>query len=140
MTERARAVDAAKAYSAASGQWLLILDNAGSLDAARKESKPFRTTGHGRDHNPEIGVQYVERSSHNTKLRRVRAVSLAEMLPYIHDLPRADKFRLVQELIADLAQDEGLPDAEYAIWSPYDAHKAAATLLRLIDDDKAQAA
>ena len=67
-------------------------------------------------------------------------MSLAELLPSIHALPRNDKFRLVQELIAELAQDEGLPAGEYPIWSPSDAYEAAATLIQLLDQDKAEAA
>ena len=67
-------------------------------------------------------------------------MSLAELLPSIHALPRSDKFRLVQELIAELAQEEGLASGEYPIWSPYDAHDAAATLLQLLEQDKAEVA
>jgi len=66
-------------------------------------------------------------------------MSLAELLPSIHALPRSDKFRLVQELIAELAQEEGLAGGEYPVWSPYDAHEAAAVLLRLLEQDKADA-
>jgi len=67
-------------------------------------------------------------------------MSLADLLPAIHALPRRDKFRLVQELIAELALEEGLTEGEYPIWSPYDAHEAAATLLHLLEQDKAGAA
>lgn len=57
-------------------------------------------------------------------------VKLAELLPVLHELPRADKFRAVQFLTAELAQAEGglLPGAEYPVWSPHEAHDAAATL------------
>jgi hypothetical protein len=61
-------------------------------------------------------------------------MSLAELMPSIHALPRDEKFRLAQELLADLAHEEGLLAGEYAIWSPYDAHDAAGTLLRLLGD------
>ena len=67
-------------------------------------------------------------------------MSLVELLPSIQALPRSDKFRLVQQLIAELAQEEGLTAGEYPIWSPYDAHEAAATLLQLLEQDKAEAA
>lgn len=67
-------------------------------------------------------------------------MSLAELLPSIQALPRSDKFRLVQELITELAQEEGLAEGEYPIWSPYDAHEAAVTLLQLLEQDKAEAA
>ena len=67
-------------------------------------------------------------------------MSLAELRPSIQILPRSDKFRLVQELVAELAQEEGLTEGEYPVWSPYDAHGAAATLMQLVEQDKAEAA
>jgi hypothetical protein len=66
-------------------------------------------------------------------------MSLAELLPAVDALSRCDKFRLVQELITELAQEEGIPEGEYPIWSPYEAHKAAATLLQLLKEEKAEA-
>ena len=67
-------------------------------------------------------------------------MSLTELLPEAHALPRQDKFRLVQELLADLAEEEGLAAGEYAIWSPYEAHEAAATLMQLLEEDKQERA
>lgn len=61
-------------------------------------------------------------------------------LPSVHALPRRDKFRLVQELITELAQEEGITEGEYPIWSPYEAHEAAATLLQLLKENEAKAA
>ena len=55
-------------------------------------------------------------------------MSLADLRPSLRALPRRDKFLLVQELIAELAQEEGVTEIEYLVWSPYDAHDAAATL------------
>ena len=66
-------------------------------------------------------------------------MSLTELLPSVHALPRSEKFRLLQELVAELAQEEsGAAEAEveYPVWSPYDAHEAAATLLQLLEQDK----
>jgi hypothetical protein len=65
-------------------------------------------------------------------------MSLAELLPVVHALPRQDKFRLMQELITELAQEEGLPEGEYPVWSPYDSYEAAATLLHLLKEEKAE--
>ena len=64
-------------------------------------------------------------------------MSLAELLPALHNLPRADKFRAVQFLTAEQAQAEGslTADAEYPIWSPYDAHDAASTLQQFLRDE-----
>ena len=61
-------------------------------------------------------------------------MKLAELLPALHELPRADKFRAVQFLTAELAQGEGrlLPGAEYPIWSPYEAHDAATNLTQYL--------
>lgn len=64
-------------------------------------------------------------------------MSLTELLPSVHALPRPDKFRLMQELIVELAHEEGLAPGEYPVWSPYDAHEAAATLMQLLERDKA---
>ena len=61
-------------------------------------------------------------------------MKLAELIPALHELPRADKFRAVQFLTAELAQGEGglLPGAEYPVWSPYEAHDAATTLTQFL--------
>jgi len=61
-------------------------------------------------------------------------MKLAELIPAFHELPRADKFRAVQFLTAELAQDEGglLPGAEYPIWSPFEAHDAAPGLTQYL--------
>ena len=61
-------------------------------------------------------------------------MTLAELLPALHDLPRTDKFRAVQFLTAELAQDEDqlTSGAEYPVWTPLDAHDAAAALTELL--------
>jgi hypothetical protein len=64
-------------------------------------------------------------------------MSLTELRPAVRALPTGDKFLLVQELIAELAHEEGVPVIEYPVWSPYDAHGAAATLLKLLEQEKA---
>ena len=65
-------------------------------------------------------------------------MSLSELLPMVQTLPRADKMRLIQFLVVDLAREEGVPLVEvgtpYPIWSPYDAFGAAATLLKMLDE------
>lgn len=40
------------------------------------------------------------------------SVSISELLPSISALSHADKFRLVQLVLAQLAQEEGLDDVE----------------------------
>ena len=67
-------------------------------------------------------------------------MSIAELLPSVKALRRSDKFFLVQELISDLAREEGLAEGEYEIWSPYDAHEAADKLMKLLEEGRSEAA
>ena len=68
-------------------------------------------------------------------------MSLSELLPTVQELPRVDKLRLMQWLAARLAKEEGVPllssEVEYSVWSPYDAHEAAATLAAFLEEEKA---
>jgi hypothetical protein len=64
-------------------------------------------------------------------------MSLTEIRPAVQALPRRDKFLLIQELIAELAYEENVVPIEYPVWSPYDSHAAAATLLELLAREKA---
>ncbi|MBK6534079.1 MAG: hypothetical protein IPF99_32260 [Deltaproteobacteria bacterium] len=63
-------------------------------------------------------------------------MSLVELLPNIHSLPRADKLRLIQFLAQELAEAESSPlletGREYAVWSPDRAFTAAETLLETL--------
>ena len=57
----------------------------------------------------------------------------------LSQLDRADKLRVMQFLINELAKDEGVllkPNAEYPIWSPYNSYNAAGTLLKLLNKDR----
>lgn len=69
------------------------------------------------------------------------AVSLGELFPAIQHLPRADKLRLMQLLVMNLAQEEGVPlltpEAEYPIWTPLNAFDAAETLWQMLETHKA---
>jgi len=71
-------------------------------------------------------------------------MSLTELLPAIHALPRADKLRLMQVLVAEITNEEATAvpptDMAHAIWTPYDAYDAAATLLDVLDKDQAAVA
>ncbi len=46
-------------------------------------------------------------------------------------------FLLVQDLIAELAHEEGVPAIEYPVSSLYDAYFVAAALLKRLEEDKA---
>jgi hypothetical protein len=66
-------------------------------------------------------------------------MTLTELFPAIHALPRVEKLRLMQLLAADIAREEEravpLAGADCAVWSPYDAHDAAATLLQVLNQE-----
>ena len=69
-------------------------------------------------------------------------MSLSELLPMLQTLPRADKMRLIQLLVVNLAREEGVPLVEvgmhYPIWSPYDAFDAADSLLKMLDEPQGE--
>jgi len=63
---------------------------------------------------------------------------LAEVLPELQSLSRADKIRVIQFLAQQLERDEdGLiePGRSYPIWSPDRAFSAAAILLDELETD-----
>ena len=65
--------------------------------------------------------------------------TLAEMLPGLKALPRADKIRAMQFLVSELAREEGVtlrePDLAHPIWTQYDAFDVAATLIEFLKDE-----
>ena len=67
-------------------------------------------------------------------------LTLTELLPHLHSLPRAEKLRAIQLLAADLAREEPAnllePGQAYPVWSPWDAHGAAAALLHVLQTEK----
>ena len=70
-------------------------------------------------------------------------MSLLELFPDVRLLPRADKLRLMQFLVVELAQEEGVSllasGAEYPIWTPLNAFSAAETLMDMLKTHKAAA-
>jgi hypothetical protein len=67
------------------------------------------------------------------------SMNLSEMLPQLHALPRPEKWRLVQLMVADLAREEEVSPIEaggaYAVWSPYDAFDAANAMLKVLEEE-----
>ena len=63
-------------------------------------------------------------------------MSVLDLLPVLQQLPKADKLRLVQFLIAELVREEAIDPitlaGKYPIWSPYNAFQAAEILLNLL--------
>jgi len=71
-------------------------------------------------------------------------MSLSELFPNVKLLPRADKLRLMQLLVVELAQEEGVSlltaGDEYPIWTPLNTFGAAETLMKMLEDHKAATA
>ena len=65
---------------------------------------------------------------------------VTELLPKVQALPRADKLRLMQFLVFELAREEGItllqPGQDYPIWTPYNAFDAATTLLNALEEEQ----
>ncbi len=66
-------------------------------------------------------------------------MSLAELLPAIHALPRADKLKLLEHLASDVAREEEasrVAEPEAPIWSPHDEFVAAHALLQVLEESR----
>ncbi len=68
-------------------------------------------------------------------------MSLADFLPSLHSLPRAEKLQAIQYLTEQLMEEEKLlahfqPGASYPVSSPFDAYEAAAALRKLLEEEK----
>jgi len=52
-------------------------------------------------------------------------------------MPRSDKLRVLQRLVADIAREEAAmplePGVAYPVWAPHDAFEAANTLLQALE-------
>lgn len=61
------------------------------------------------------------------------------LYPTLQNLSRADKLRVMQFLITELAREEEIqlqPGATYSILSPYNSHEAAQKLGALLEEDR----
>jgi hypothetical protein len=57
---------------------------------------------------------------------------IAELLPKIHGMTRADKVRILHFITSELSAEEQptlLPGSEYPVWTPLGEERAAADLL-----------
>jgi len=66
-------------------------------------------------------------------------MTVTELYPTLRNLPRADKLKVMQFLVAELAQEEEptlQPGATYPIWSPLDSHEAAHKLSQLLESEQ----
>ncbi len=63
---------------------------------------------------------------------------LEQLIPEAKSLSRDDKLRLVQVLVNDIAEDAALTSkygANFAVWSPVDAHAAGDVMLDALAKD-----
>jgi hypothetical protein len=69
-------------------------------------------------------------------------MSLADLFSSIRALSRTEKLQLIQVLAADLAEAEEtvslVAGRACPVWSPHDAHEAAAVLLKVLDAERAR--
>lgn len=67
-------------------------------------------------------------------------MSVAELTPLVEDLPRVEKFQLLQFLITSLAKEEDIPLLDpavtYPLWTPYNTPvETVITLTSLLAED-----
>ncbi len=67
-------------------------------------------------------------------------MSYSELLPTLQTLSRADKLKVMQFLVQELAAEEEAlllqPGATYSVWSPYNSHEAAQKLAALLEEER----
>lgn len=67
-------------------------------------------------------------------------MSVVELLSTLQMLSRADKLKVMQFLVQELAAEEEAlllqSGAKYSVWSPYNSHDAAQKLADLLEEDK----
>lgn len=68
-------------------------------------------------------------------------MSLTELYTSVQQMGRADKLRLMQWLVVELAREDDIPlltpGAVYPIWTPLNAFEAGETLLQMLNQHKA---
>ncbi|BAZ49275.1 hypothetical protein NIES4103_18870 [Nostoc sp. NIES-4103] len=65
-------------------------------------------------------------------------MTVAELFPTLRSLTRADKLKVMQFLVAELAREEEPtlePGATYSVWSPLNSHEAAHKLAQLLESE-----
>lgn len=66
-------------------------------------------------------------------------MAITELFPTLKELSRADKLKVMQFLIAELAKEEEPalePGATYMVWSPLNSHEAAHKLAKLLESEQ----
>ena len=68
-------------------------------------------------------------------------MTAVELFPILRSLPRADKLKVMQFLIAELAREEEpmlQQGAIYSVWSPLNSHEAAHKLAQLLESEQSE--
>ena len=69
-------------------------------------------------------------------LREIKAMVSNKLLEELRQLPPSEKLQIVQFLVNDLAANADetlfLANTHYEVWSPYDAPRAAETLMEML--------
>jgi hypothetical protein len=66
-------------------------------------------------------------------------MTTSDLLPTLRELPRAEKLKVMQFLITELAKEEDptlQAGATYSVWSPFNSHEAAHKLSQLLESDR----
>lgn len=66
-------------------------------------------------------------------------MTTADLFPTLRGLPRVEKLKIMQFLIAELAKEEEptlQAGATYSLWSPLNSHDAAHKLSQLLESDR----
>ena len=66
-------------------------------------------------------------------------MEIAQLIPELQKLKRAEKLYIMQILVSELAQEENeliQPGVAYPIWSPFDAFDAADKMLQALEETK----
>ncbi len=90
------------------------------------------------------GEKYSEvaddQRSGRTRADNEGCMTLNDLIPELRALPRTDKLWVIQMMAAEVAREEdgGLLQAgqAYPVWSPFDAFEGAATLMRVLEQEK----
>jgi len=67
-------------------------------------------------------------------------MTVTELYPTVKMLPRAEKLRLMQFLVIDLAQEDGIPllaaEIDYPVWTPLNAFETGDALFQMLQEHK----
>jgi len=68
---------------------------------------------------------------------------LEQIIPTLRELNRADKWRLIQVLVTDLAEEESslsLQPGDYPVWTPLESYGAAEGLMMALEEARRERA